>query len=98
LGKNGSRMFFGLVWPLAALGCVFLAWWAFSVSAYGYEIDEKGLGAEFRPTDVMLFASAVAFFAAAIILLIIRGRRQRRRHVSSVEHSSSHVATRSPEA
>lgn len=75
---SASRKFLVLVWSLVLLGVVLLCWWMFAVSAYGYEVDEKGLVGTVRSGDVILFAAGVLSLIAAAALPILRRRRIRR--------------------
>lgn len=77
--QSASRKFLVLVWGLVSLGVILLFWWMLAVSAYGYEVDQKGLVGTVRPGDVILFAAGVLSLIAAAAVPVLRRRQIRRR-------------------
>ena len=72
--QQSSRLLIG---GLIVIGVALLIAWTFSVTAYGYEVDELGLDAGVRAQDVLLFAGGVVSILAAIAVFVIKRRRAR---------------------
>lgn len=68
-----------LVGGLIVIGIALLIAWMFSVTAYGYEVDELGLTPGVRAQDVLLFTGGVVCLLTAAATPVIERRRARHR-------------------